>query len=64
MSSLVVVAIDFGTTYSGWAFSYKDDYERDPLKITAKAVRNSAISLKGTILSSSVYMFENMKMMK
>ncbi|XP_060588440.1 heat shock 70 kDa protein 12B-like [Ruditapes philippinarum] len=46
MSSIVVVAIDFGTTYSGWAFSYKSDYERDPLHITAKAVRNSCISHK------------------
>ncbi|XP_060570707.1 heat shock 70 kDa protein 12B-like [Ruditapes philippinarum] len=46
MSSLVVVAIDFGTTYSGWAFSYKSDYERDPLKITAKNIPHSTLSLK------------------
>ncbi|XP_053395912.1 heat shock 70 kDa protein 12B-like [Mercenaria mercenaria] len=36
MSSLLVAAIDFGTTYSGWAFSFKYDFERDPTKITAK----------------------------
>ncbi|XP_060572365.1 heat shock 70 kDa protein 12B-like, partial [Ruditapes philippinarum] len=46
MSSLVVVAIDFGTTYSGWAFSYKDDYKRDPLKITTNAIQNTNISPK------------------
>ncbi|XP_053376188.1 heat shock 70 kDa protein 12A-like [Mercenaria mercenaria] len=36
MDSLVVVAIDFGTTYSGWAFSFRHDYERDPTKVSAK----------------------------
>lgn len=29
----VVVAIDFGTTYSGYAFSTATDYAKDPLKI-------------------------------
>jgi molecular chaperone DnaK (HSP70) len=29
----MVAAIDFGTTYSGYAFSRKDDYETDKLKI-------------------------------
>ncbi|XP_060588439.1 heat shock 70 kDa protein 12A-like [Ruditapes philippinarum] len=46
MSLLVVVAIDFGTTYSGWAFSYKTDYDRDPLKITPKTTPHSTLSLK------------------
>jgi len=30
---LVVAAIDFGTTYSGYAFSFKSDYNQDKLKI-------------------------------
>ena len=30
---LFVASIDFGTTYSGYAFSSKDEWERDPLKI-------------------------------
>lgn len=30
---LFVAAIDFGTTYSGYAFSSKDDWEKEPLKI-------------------------------
>ena len=29
----VVCAIDFGTTYSGYAYSMRTEYERDPLKI-------------------------------
>ncbi|KAL3879591.1 hypothetical protein ACJMK2_031880 [Sinanodonta woodiana] len=34
--TIVVAAIDFGTTYSGWAFSFKHDYDADPTKISAK----------------------------
>jgi len=32
---LFVAAIDIGTTYSGYAFSSKDDFRTEPLKITA-----------------------------
>ncbi|XP_053398663.1 heat shock 70 kDa protein 12A-like [Mercenaria mercenaria] len=32
---LLVAAIDFGTEYSGYAFSTRDDYSRDPLKVAA-----------------------------
>lgn len=28
-----VVALDFGTTYSGYAFNARNDYQTDPLKI-------------------------------
>lgn len=28
-----VVALDFGTTYSGYAFNARDDYQKDPLQI-------------------------------
>ena len=31
---LLVAAIDFGTTYSGWAFSFKHEYIRDPTDIS------------------------------
>ena len=30
---LIVAAIDFGTTYSGYAFSSRDDFKNDPLII-------------------------------
>ncbi|XP_053400410.1 heat shock 70 kDa protein 12A-like [Mercenaria mercenaria] len=32
---LLVAAIDFGTAYSGYAFSTRGDYNRDPLKVSA-----------------------------
>lgn len=32
---LFVAAIDFGTTYSGYAFSSKDGWEKEPLKINS-----------------------------
>jgi hypothetical protein len=32
---LVVAAIDFGTTYSGYAFSFRHDYDKEPLKISS-----------------------------
>ncbi|KAK3099628.1 hypothetical protein FSP39_007193 [Pinctada imbricata] len=32
---LMVAAIDFGTTYSGYAFSFRHDFEADPLKVSA-----------------------------
>ncbi|XP_052778673.1 heat shock 70 kDa protein 12A-like [Mya arenaria] len=33
---LLVAAIDFGTTYSSWAFSFRYDYDSDPTKVSAK----------------------------
>ncbi|WAR26404.1 HS12B-like protein, partial [Mya arenaria] len=33
---LLVAAIDFGTTYSSWAFSFRFDYDSDPTKVSAK----------------------------
>ncbi|XP_048762074.1 heat shock 70 kDa protein 12A-like isoform X1 [Ostrea edulis] len=30
---LLIAAIDFGSTYSGYAFSFKDDFQINPLKI-------------------------------
>ena len=38
---LYVAAIDFGTTYSGYAFSSGDDFKRDPLKITDNQAWNA-----------------------
>lgn len=33
---LIVAAIDFGITLSGYAFSFVDEYMRDPLKISTQ----------------------------
>ncbi|XP_063409591.1 heat shock 70 kDa protein 12B-like [Mytilus trossulus] len=38
---LLVAAIDFGTTYSGYAFSTKSDFKKDPLKIHANQAWNA-----------------------
>jgi hypothetical protein len=48
---LVVAALDFGTTYSSWAFSLTHEYQRDPIKVTAKQWYGleSAVSLKGKV---------------
>lgn len=42
---LFVAAIDFGTTYSGYAFSAKDDFKKEPLKINANVWNAGARSL-------------------
>ncbi|VDI39861.1 Hypothetical predicted protein [Mytilus galloprovincialis] len=38
---LLVAAIDFGTTYSGYAFSTRGDFNKDPLKIHANQAWNA-----------------------
>ena len=38
---LFVAAIDFGTTYSGYALSSRDDFKKDPLKIVANQAWNA-----------------------
>ena len=38
---LFVAAIDFGTTYSGYAFSLRNDFKKDPLKIVANQAWNA-----------------------
>ncbi|KAL3878543.1 hypothetical protein ACJMK2_030883 [Sinanodonta woodiana] len=46
---LLVAAIDFGTTYSGYGFSFRNDYEKDPCKISTNvwnAGSRSLVSLK------------------
>lgn len=45
---LQVAAIDFGTTYSGYAFSFRSDFLEDPLKIITNNWKTgaNAVSLK------------------
>lgn len=38
---LLVVALDFGTTYSGYAFLWRHEFKTDPLKIHANQAWNS-----------------------
>ncbi|XP_069131214.1 heat shock 70 kDa protein 12B-like [Argopecten irradians] len=45
---MLVAAIDFGTTYSGYAFSFRHDYELNPLKVYSHiwATGSALMSLK------------------
>ncbi|XP_052078592.1 heat shock 70 kDa protein 12B-like isoform X4 [Mytilus californianus] len=44
---ILVAAIDFGTSFSGYAYSFRHDYERDKLKIyTNMWAHNSGLSAK------------------
>lgn len=46
-NKIMVAAIDFGTTYSGYAFSFRHDYEVDKLKISTNLwPHNSGLSTK------------------
>ncbi|WAR26500.1 HS12B-like protein [Mya arenaria] len=36
IAPLLVAAIDFGTTYSGWSYSFKHEFELDPTKASTK----------------------------
>jgi len=46
-NKLFCAAIDFGTTYSGYAFSSKDDYKKEPTKINTNVWTGSKLlSLK------------------
>ena len=48
---LLVAAIDFGTTYSGVAFSARNDYQKDPTDVNALSwVGEELISSKGEIV--------------
>ncbi|WAR26552.1 HS12A-like protein [Mya arenaria] len=48
---LLVAAIDFGTTYAGWSYSFKHDFVIDPTKVATKGWHGDQfVSLKsGTV---------------
>lgn len=49
---LLVGSIDFGTTFSGWAFSFRHEFETDPTRVFAKQWTGSQIvSMKGETIS-------------
>ena len=57
MPMLLVAAIDFGTTFSGYAFSFLDDYKRDPLKISANSW-NAGVGQLVTQKTSTCVLFD------
>ena len=57
---IMVAAIDFGTTFSGYAFSFRHEFQKDPLKVVASqwlTGSRAAISLK----TSSCILFDKNK---
>ncbi|XP_045204038.2 heat shock 70 kDa protein 12B-like [Mercenaria mercenaria] len=67
---LLVGAVDFGTTYSGWAFSYSTDFEKDPTNsfvkhwqcgqhISEKAPTCVLVNPDGTTVAAFGYEAEN-----
>lgn len=56
---LFVAAIDFGTTYSGYAFSSKDDWEKEPLKIHANVWNAGTKSLLSTKAPTTLLLSPN-----
>jgi len=52
--ALLVIGIDFGTSYSGWAFSFRYEFKCDPLRVFTSRWTKNGVSLKGKI---SIFMF-------
>ncbi|XP_052761483.1 heat shock 70 kDa protein 12A-like [Mya arenaria] len=47
MAPLLVAGIDFGTTYSGWSYSFKNEFDLDPTKVATKSwYGDQLVSLK------------------
>ncbi|KAK3610801.1 hypothetical protein CHS0354_002255 [Potamilus streckersoni] len=49
-NKLLVVSIDFGTTYSGYAFSFKAEYEQNRMKIFTKHWKPDGYAKTPTVL--------------
>ena len=55
--ALVVVGIDFGTTYSGYGYSFRDEYNKDHNKIYSNSDWKSGDGLV-TIKTPTVILFD------
>lgn len=58
MPSLLVAAIDFGTTFSGYAFSFLHDYNKDPLKISV-STWNAGVGTLVSLKTSTCILFDS-----
>lgn len=47
-NDLFVVAIDFGTSYTGYAYAQRDSYKSDPLRIYGMKIDNNQVCLHAT----------------
>ena len=59
--ALVVVGIDFGTTYSGYGFSFRDEYKKDHNKISSNSDWKSGDGLVTTKTPTVILFDENGK---
>lgn len=44
-NDLFVVAIDFGTSYTGYAYAQRDSYETDPLRIYGMKIDHNQVCM-------------------
>ena len=63
-SYLLVAAIDFGTTYSGYAFSTRMDFQREPTKAYLKQWVDPASSMMYNKTSTCILFDEDKKFSK
>jgi molecular chaperone DnaK (HSP70) len=59
--ALVVVGIDFGTTYSGYGYSFRDEYKKDHSKIYCNTDWKSGDGLVTTKTPTVILFDENGK---
>jgi hypothetical protein len=58
---VVVAAIDFGTTFSGYAFSFNHDYETDPTKVAANTSWVSGCAGLMSLKTPTILLLDNKK---
>ena len=61
---LLVAAIDFGTTYSGYAFSSREDFQREPTKAYLKQWVDPASSMMNNKASTYILFDESVNFSK
>lgn len=59
---LMTAAIDFGTTYSGYCFSFRHDFENDPLKVSANTWTAGTAGLVSLKTPTTVLMDSNQEL--
>lgn len=63
-NDLFVVAIDFGTSYTGYAYAERDSYETNPLRIYGMKIDNNQVFCNNHSTHSRENMFFKMKIQK
>jgi hypothetical protein len=58
---LMVAALDFGTTYSGYAFSMRSEFKTDPLKIHSNQTWNAGARALSSIKTPTCLLLDKEK---